>query len=162
MDNSVKEIEVLVEQLKSKQKRIEELEYEVKSIKQQKKELEEVTIPETMSELGVQSVTLLSHEVVTIKPFYYARLPENPEPFFKWLRDNEFGGLIKEKVEAYPGEKAELLLDFLNQFEINYESNSTVHWKTLEAWFKECRESGLVLSTDLFPHYEGRKAQVKG
>src|SRR6266436_2595648 len=103
MNNSVQIIEKLVKELKDRVAKIEELENEIKLLKEKKKELEENIIPDTMSELGAHSITLKSHEIVTVKPFYYARLPQEPENFFKWLRANGFGGLIKEKIEAYPG-----------------------------------------------------------
>jgi hypothetical protein len=161
MDPLVKVIEDLVIQLKSKVSRIDELEKELKDIKKQKKNLEETVLPDTMSELGVTSVTLRSSEVITVKPFFYARLPEQTDGFFSWLRESGFGGLIKEKVEIYPGDNAELLLSFLKEFAIGYESKSTVHWKTLEAWYRECVEAGLKLPIDLFPHYEGRIAKIR-
>ena len=161
--SQVKAVQDLVVQLKSKQKRIEELEEEVKALKAQKKELEEVAIPDTMSEIGVQSLTLMTSEIVTVKPFYYARLPQEPEPFLNWLRDHGFGGLVKEKLEAYPNsDLVQYLVNLLDGLKVDYECNSTVHWKTLEAWFKECTEAGIVLPTSLFPNYVGRIAKVKG
>lgn len=160
---SVKFIGKLIQELKGKQKKMAELEEETKLLKAQIKELQELTIPDVMSELGMQQVTLMTNEIVIIKPFYYARLPEDPSKFFTWLRDNEFGGLIKEKVEVVPDASlSQLLIDFLDKFNITYEQMSTIHWKTLEAWFKECCEAGVKLPLDLFLNHTGRKAIVKG
>lgn len=160
----VKYIQKLVADLKEAQRKIEELEDDIKVLKANKKEIEEVIIPEVMVELGVSSVQLLTKEVVTVKPYYFARLPEDTVPFFDWLRKNNFGGLIKEKAELYPDtDMMELVLEFLKEFKMNHEILSTIHWKTLEAWFKECVEGGLlkILPLDLFKNYVGRKATVK-
>jgi|ERR1035437_6838093 hypothetical protein len=159
-----KAIGKLVDGLKERKKRIEELEEEIKGLKGEVKEFEEVLIPDAMTELiGGTQITLLSGEIVKVDPFYYARLPKEPEPFFKWLRANNFGGLIKEKIEVMPdSDLIELITDFLIQFNVAFEQMSTVHWKTLEAWFKECIEAGVKnLPTDLFTSYVGRKAKVK-
>lgn len=160
-----KHIQELVNDLKEKSMRIEQLEHEVSLLKASKKELEEVTIPSVMMEQGVQELRLMSGDEIEVKPFYYARLPkDNPESFFSWLRQNGFGALIKEQVSIQPTpEQMLVVLEFLKELQIHYESGSTIHWKTLEAWFKECVEGGILdkLPTNLFPNYVGNKAKIR-
>lgn len=163
LTSTIKYIGKLVEEVKTSKATVLAKEEEIKELKARIKELEENVIPDVMTEAGAQQITLMSSEVVIVKPFYYARLPEDPTSFFEWLRKNEFGGLIKEKLELYPdGEKSQLLIDFMSEFGISYEQLSSIHWKTLEAWYKECCEAGVAgLPLDLFTNHRGRKATVK-
>lgn len=159
---AVKYIQSLVNMLKEADLEIESLKNKLKHVQGQKKDLEENIIPDAMTEIGVQQIQLLTNEIVTVKPFYFARLPSEPEPFFHWLRDNGFGGLIKEKLEVIPdSEYMELIKEFLDELKTQYEQMSTIHWKTLEAWFRESIEAGIGLPTDLFINYVGRKAKIK-
>ena len=162
MDENVEWVGKLVNELKEKNKKISDLEEEVKQLKEAKKQLEEGTIPDAMLEIGVNSLTLMTREVVTVKPFYYARVPKEPEQFFTWLRANGFGGMIKDEIKVYPdSDIIEELVNMMKSLGIEHEVNSNVHWKTLESWFKECIEAGAKFDDSLFPHYVGRKVTVK-
>lgn len=156
-----KHIQELVTELKNKALRIEELENEVKLLKAGKKDLEEITIPDAMLEHGVQQLTLMTGDIVTVKPFYYARLFKETIPFLTWMRQNGFGGLIKEEVKIIPTvEEMQAVLDLLAEIHVYYEQNSNIHWKTLEAWYRECCEAGVNLPLDLFQNYTGNKAKI--
>ena len=157
-------IQRLVDDLKSAQLRIKELENEIEQQKAKKTELEQVTIPDYMTEVNIRAIKLFSGSEVTVKPFYYARVPKNPDEFFDWLRSNNHGGLIKNKFEVIPttDEAAEYIEYFLSHEIGNcYERSKSIHWKTLEAWFKEQCELHNPLPLDKFDNFIGRKATVK-
>src|SRR5215472_10107893 len=82
-------IQKLVDDLKAAKLRIKALENEISETKAKQTELEQISIPDYMTEhYKANSVTLLSGDIVTVKPFYYARLPEDPTKFFDWLAHN--------------------------------------------------------------------------
>jgi len=160
----VKEIEKQVGLLRSINIRIKELEDEISQSKAVKREYEEQVIPDIMLENGVTSVRLASGDSVEVKPFYYARIPkDNPDAFFAWLDANGHGALVKSHLEIYTtdGEIVELMKEFCEEFRIPLEVGRGIHWKTLEAWFREQTQKGANLPTNLFENYVGKKATIR-
>jgi hypothetical protein len=165
---SAQHIQKLVNELKEAQAKIKDLEAQLSATKAARTELETITIPDYMFELKISQISLMSGDAVSVKPFYYARLPETPserDTFFDWLNANGHRGLVKDKFEVLPPDaaKAEYLKYFLDH-EIGscYERSRGIQWKTLEAWFKEQCENHSQLDLTLFKNYVGRKATVKG
>lgn len=160
------QIQKLVDEVRSADTEIEALETKLSELKAQKRTLQEITIPDVMTEHGMSAITLFSGIRVELKPFYYARLPKETsrlEQFFAWLRDNGFGALVKSKFEIFTtdAEETKALVDFFAECNIPYDLNESIHWKTLEAWYKEQYEHAVSLPELLFDHYTGRKANIK-
>lgn len=170
--NRLDHLTKLVSRLEEVKAEIKNKEEEVKRLTTERERLEKLDIPDYMLELGLDSALLTSGLSVIVQPFYYARLPSlddiKPESVsrrenaLKWLRDHNHGGIIKENIVVIPSlANAQLVLDFLKEIQASYEEKSSVHWKTLESWFKEVVSSGQSVPMDLFSGYVGRLAKVK-
>lgn len=85
---------MLEAQIAAKQKEVEELQKDVKII-------EEETIPEAMRELGLKKYELNTGEKVELKETINSALTIGEKPAaYNWLANNNYGGLIKVKIEV--------------------------------------------------------------
>jgi len=173
MPGYIKELEQLAQQHREALARIKQLETELADAKSKRYELERVTIPDSMFELGLDSVQLSSGGTIKVQFKYEARLAKNQageidkertELFYQWLQKNGFAGLVQSVFAVYTRDPAVVM--FLKQAcEVNgigYEyTNKDIHWKTLESWFKEQSEAGTELPLELFQNWTGRIAVVK-
>jgi hypothetical protein len=103
---------------------------------------------------------------VSVSTFYNASIPKDRTPeAFSWLRDNEFGDLVKNTVSASFGrgsdDKAQALLEDLAQRGMEVSQKQWVEPMTLKAFVKEQVERGSEIPTDLFGIYIGEKAKIR-
>lgn len=163
-DELSQELQGYVEELRDAKRKIKTLEEEISNLKVKAKEVEEVKIPDVMLEHGLNAVTLFSGARVEVKPYYFARVPkDNPAPFYVWLEEHGHGSLVKSHFEIWTTDHNIVDIFKSTAEEVNqpFDLGRGVHWKTLEAWFKEQCERGVSLPTQLFENYVGRKAVVK-
>lgn len=137
-------------------------EAEAKSIEDQLKmankkaqHLREESIPTAMHELGLTRLDLENGSIITIKQTVYASIPaENKPEAFAWLEEHELGGAIKSiiKLEFGKGEleKADDLVQDLQQDGYNPTFDRNVHGSTLKAVLKEEIAKGTSVPLDLF------------
>lgn len=128
----------------------------LKAAKEKARLLREETIPSAMQELGVESIVLETGQKLAVKQDVYATLTEDNKPqAFKWLVDNNFGGLIKTEVTTQYGREeydtAVKLLQELHERGLTASLDETVHSQTLKVFLREQIAKGeLDLPLELF------------
>ena len=99
--DEVKEISQACTKLTSQNKKVEDLQNLLKEEQEEARRLSEEVIPTLMQQAGVSSIKLEDGSSVTVSPYYYAKIPEDKKhDAYSWLRDNNFGDLIKNNVSA--------------------------------------------------------------
>src|SRR5581483_3977771 len=137
-DEQLARVARTTEMLQQEQRSVDALEAELKAHKQRLQELETQTLPDLMTELGLEGVTLKDGSSVTVKPFVAAHISkEHEDAAFAWLESHGYGDIIKERTIV------------------------SIHPSTLKAWAKERVEAGDEIPDDLFGIFIGRKAVVK-
>ena len=112
-------------------------------------------MPELMIELGIVGLELddgrkarLNEEIST------AITAKNAQKAFNWLRENNFGGLIKAKVEIEEDDipKEKYGEDVLGKFAIEHNGHviEKIHPGTLKSFIKEQMEVGADIPLELF------------
>jgi len=119
------------------------------------KQLEEELIPDLMHEIGVTELRLSAGAKVSIKQDVYASIPEELKPAaYKWLEDNQFGGLIKSAVSVPFGrgelEKAKELIQQLEALGLPAEFEESLHHQTMKAFLREQLAKKKPVPLDLF------------
>ena len=115
-------------------------------LKEQKKALHVILdeqLPEALESMGLQKFTLTDGAEISVKPIYAASIPVNRrEEAFQWLRDHEFGDLVKNNVTVTFGRGEDEPM-------------------TLKAWLRERVEAGDPIPLDLFGAYISTHATIK-
>lgn len=131
---------------------------------QSKIELEDM--PELMTELGMKEFTLDDGFKIKIESDLKCGITaDNKEAAHNWLKDRNFGGLIKVKLEQ-EYDKGEIEAAEANAVKILELTgkvavvNETIHAGTLKAFLKEQREKGANLPADLFGIHPFNKAKI--
>jgi len=103
---------------------------------------------------------------IEVKAFYSASISEaRRAEAFEWLRNNNFGDLIKNTVSVRFGRGEEQLcqraMEMLSMSGFPVEQAEKVEPMTLKAWVKERVEKGSDFPSELFGVYIGQKATIK-
>ena len=133
-----------------------------KELKDRKKELfllTSSTIPELMKEIGLTSFSLDTGETVDIKHIVKASIAvKNKVAAFKWLRDNNFGDIIKNQVvinfDRGQDEQAAEVVEEANKKGLAPEQKESVHAMTLTAFVKEQLGKGQDIPLDTLGVFE--------
>ncbi len=106
-------------------------------------------LPELLRQFGMSEIKLTDGSKVTMSKKYYAAIKEdNKEAAYDWLRENDCGHIIKEKLEI-PFEKCkkgetnteyENLKEVLDEAGVSYIEKGDIPWQTLRAFAKEQME----------------------
>ena len=165
-DSELNKVAVLAKKIQDKQNRITLLDSELKQAKQDLLKLTDEDLPATMQELGLSAFTTDDGASITIKPTYGAYIKvDNRDEAFHWLRDNDFGDLIKNSVTCTFGrgedETATEFLTFAEKSGYTPQQKTEIHPQTLKAWVREQTETGNSFLMDLFGAYIGQRATIK-
>ena len=165
-DSELHKVAVLAKKIQDRQSRAALLEGELKQVKQELLKLTDEDLPATMQELGLSAFTTDDGSSITIKPTYGAHIKvDNREEAFAWLRDNDFGDLIKNNVTCTFGrgedDAANQFLSFAEKSGYTPLQKTEVHPQTLKAWVREQTETGNSVPMDLFGAYIGQRATIK-
>ena len=99
--DEVKEISQACQKLTSQNKKVEDLQNLLKQEEEESRRLSEEVIPTLMQQAGVSSIKLEDGSSVEVSPYYYAKITEDKKgEAFDWLRQNNFGDLIKNNVSV--------------------------------------------------------------
>jgi hypothetical protein len=148
IDTSVsQDIAELCNKLLDVQKEVTTLEDKLKKKKEEELKLSEQDIPNLMQKAGVAALKLTDGSSVEIKPYYGARIPASrTDEAFDWLRENNYGDLIKNNVTLTFGRNednvAKTLVDELRQKGHNVKQAEKVEPMTLKAFVREQIEKG--------------------
>ena len=160
---------------------VEEQEY-MKTLSDELYRLENVSIPEAMTQAGLETFKTTSGASVSIVPFVECNLPaagaidkakgEEKEELqlrlaegLKYIADNEGEAIIKSLIlinfEKGEKEKKDATLQALVEAGHTAIAAEQVHPQTLKSWIKEKLSKGVAVPFDTFKIYSGTKAEVK-
>ena len=166
IDTSVsQDIAELCNKLLDVQKEVTTLEDKLKKKKEEELKLSEQDIPNLMQKAGVAALKLTDGSSVEIKPYYGARIPTSrTDEAFNWLRENNYGDLIKNNVTLTFGRNednvAKTLVDELRQKGHNVKQAEKVEPMTLKAFVREQIEKGKNVPADLFGVYVATRTKI--
>ena len=114
----------------------------------------------------MQKFTLTDGSEISVKPIYAASIPvDRREEAFEWLRDHEFGDLVKNNVTVTFGrgedEDARDFVDFCDAQGFVPSQTEKVEPSTLKAWLRERVEAGDPIPLDLFGAFISQRATIK-
>ena len=138
-------------------------------LKDKKQALHKITdeqLPEALEEMGLQKVTLTDGAEISVKPIYAASIPKDrKEEAFQWLRDHEFGDLVKNNVTVTFGrgedETAKEFVGLCGSQGFVPSQLEKVEPMTLKAWLRERVEAGDPIPLDLFGAFISQRATIK-
>lgn len=123
-------------------------------------------LPEALEAMGLQKFTLTDGSEIAVKPIYAASIPrDRREEAFQWLRDHEFGDLVKNNVMVTFGRgEDDIARDFITLCGTQGFVPSQlekVEPMTLKAWLRERVEAGDPVPLDLFGAFISQRATIK-
>lgn len=124
-------------------------------------------LPDAMAAVGMSEFSLDNGFKVSVAPEYFANIPspdtDKPELLkrrvdaLKWLRDHEYGDLIKCQIVVDAGrgeqERAARVMRGLDKAKIPYRNTESIHFQTLRAFVKEQLESNREAQGTPFPEH---------
>ena len=138
-------------------------------LKDKKQALHKITdeqLPEALEEMGLQKFTLTDGAEISVKPIYAASIPrDRKDEAFQWLRDHEFGDLVKNNVTVTFGrgedETAKEFVGLCGSQGFTPSQLEKVEPMTLKAWLRERVEAGDPIPLDLFGAFITQRATIK-
>lgn len=144
---------------------IAECEERLKRKKEEHRRLSTEVIPNMMSEVGLESLTLPGGMKLGISDVVYAKLPDNPYKAFQWLRINNMDGVIKTSLTLDFGkgedDKVQAVQEMLAQVGYTPNVKSTIHHMTLRALVKEQLTKGTDIPLEDFGAGTVRTSVIK-
>ena len=139
------------------------------AMKETKAALHKITdeqLPEALEEMGIQKFTLTDGSEISVKPIYSASIPKDRrEEAFQWLRDHEFGDLVKNNVTVTFGRgedaDAKEFMNLCGSQGYVPDQLEKVEPMTLKAWLRERVEAGDAVPLDLFGAFISQRATIK-
>ena len=161
-----KDIAKLCNELISQNRKVEEAELALKEAKAEQLRLSEDVIPAKMSEAGISALKLEDGSSVEVAPYYSAKIPEDKKSdAFKWLRDNNFGDLVKNNLTVSFGKgedsDAQKIKSELESKGLIVDQKEDVHWQTLRGFVREQIEKNKNIPSDLFGLYIAQRTKIK-
>lgn len=165
-DDSMKRLSSLASTLRETKGKIVKLNEILSDLQKLEASIEFEDMPELMKELDMKEFTLTDGTKIEVKDDLACGITqENRDPAHKWLRDNNFGGIIKTLVtQQYgPGElekalkNAEAITELTGHPAAVAES---IHAGTLKAFLKEQRAKGTKIPAKLFGLFPFSRAKV--
>ena len=115
-DTQLDSISRLANEAANLEQKIQETEQRLKETKQALHKITDEQLPEALETMGLQKFTLTDGSEIAVKPIYSASIPKDrKEEAFQWLRDHEFGDLVKNNVTVTFGRgEDDTAKDFIN------------------------------------------------
>ena len=138
-------------------------------LKDKKKALLEITdgqLPDALEHMGLEKFTLTDGSEIATKVFYGASIPrDRRDEAYEWLRDHEFGDLVKNNVTVTFGrgedETAKEFIALCGAQGLMPNQSEKVEPMVLKAWLRERVEAGDPIPLDLFGAYISNRATIK-
>ena len=148
------------------EKEIAEFEQFAKEKKQALHKITDEQLPEALEEMGLQKFTLTDGAEISVKPIYSASIPrDRKDEAFQWLRDHEFGDLVKNNVTVTFGRGEDTIakdfVDLCGSQGFTPSQLEKVEPMTLKAWLRERVEAGDPVPLDLFGAFISQRATIK-
>lgn len=159
----------LGERLRQKEKELDALTKATIELNKEIAQLSLVDLPEAMREEGLKAFKLRDGTAIELKDDFFASITaDRADLAHGWLRENGFGGLIKNAIAVTlprgEDEAARLAADELRERfgEDAVALKSEVHKQTLLAFIREQAGKGRLPPMDLFGIHPFTKAIAKG
>lgn len=154
-DAELTQVTALAELQVRQEKFVAQLEEDLKAAKEALRKTSDVDLPNAMSEVGLTAFTLTNGHKISIKEEVYASIPKDyQEQAFMWLRDHDFGALIKNQIIAEFGkgedEAARDAAMLLAEHGWKPQQKESVHPMTLKAFIREQLAEGHEVPLDFF------------
>ena len=138
----------------------------LKAHKENLKKITDDQLPEALETMGLEKFTLTDGAEISVKRFYGASIPKDRKnEAFQWLRDHEFGDLVKNNVTVTFGRgEDEVAKDFMHLCSTKGFTPSQLEQvapMTLKAWLRERVEAGDPIPLDLFGAFITQRATIK-
>jgi hypothetical protein len=138
----------------------------LKGKKQALREITDEQLPEALEEMGLQKFTLTDGAEISVQPRYEASIPVGRrEEAFQWLRDHEFGDLVKNNVTVTFGrgedDMAKEFVGLCGSQGFVPRQLEKVEPMTLKGWLRERVEAGDPIPLDLFGAFITQRATIK-
>lgn len=152
-------------EMKSLEKEIADIERELAERNGRLNKISGVIIPDVMDRLGMEEFKLSDGSKVLVKTDIKCGLSEDRKPAgFAWLRENDYGGIIKTAVSLAFGkgeeQQAKEAVDVLSVAGFNAQIGDSVHPATLKSFVKERIEAGDNIPIDVFGVYEFKQTKI--
>lgn len=154
-DEALRRVAVLAERQVSLEKQCEDLKKELEEKSSLLTQVRTRDLPDLMQELGLSGFKLRDGSEIKIKFEYAAHIKnELRDRAHAWLRENNFGDIIKNNLTISLGkgedEKASQIEQLCHEIDASYERKEQVHPMTLKAFVTEQLNSNTALPVDLF------------
>ena len=148
------------------EREISDAEQLLKGKKQALYKITDEQLPEALEEMGLQKFTLTDGAEISVKPIYAASIPvDRREEAFEWLRDHEFGDLVKNNVTVTFGRGEDTIakefVGLCGSKGFAASQTEKVEPMTLKAWLRERVEAGDPIPLDLFGAFISQRATIK-
>jgi cysteinyl-tRNA synthetase len=147
----------LVNEVNSLEEEMATLQAQLERASKQHKQIIESQLPDLMESAELSTIQITSGETISVEKKIRAHIKEeNQETAHTWLRDHEYGYLLKRvfriQFSAGNDEEAELVKNILKEHDekIEVEDKTSVHPSTLAAFVKEIMEEGVDIPTEPF------------
>lgn len=165
-NNALKQIANLAKRQQEAERAVVLKEAELKQAEAELRTIQEDLLPTAMFEAGMKAFTLDNGAKITIKDDVAVSVPaDKKRDAYAWLRNNNFGDLIKNTVAVDFGrgqdDSAEALKEYCLERGIDYSDKEGVHAQTLKAFIKEQMAKGVDIPLELFGAYPYSKAVIK-
>lgn len=166
-DITLNQVSALLATYKQLQETIELKTKELDELKEQFRVISEETIPDTLAELGISTLTLEDGTKVSYKADVRISIPkENVPEAMAWLDENGFGDMIKTDVKiSYPRGNKDQAYTMAEQLQSTYKLDNislaeTVAPATLKAWANHLADNSII-PEHLFSVYRYNKTIIK-
>ena len=169
-NNDLLEISQLAKQQLSLQDQVATAEQALEALQRALRQVQEIDLPQAMLQAGVSSITLPTGQKITIKESLSVGAVSPKSQHYaaalQWLRDNNFGDVIKNEVKVLFGKgeeegAMELVQDLKQHGWNNYEQLVTVHSQTIKSLITEQLARGKDVPLEIFGAYPVTKALIK-
>lgn len=166
MSDAMKRLSAMAKVLGSTKAKIAKLQLDLAALSANESRIETEDLPELMRELEMKSFKLKDGtEIEVVEDLKCGITVENRDGAHAWLRDNNFGGIIKTTLAQTYGvgehdvaeKNAAAILKLTGRAAEVVES---VHAGTLKSFLKEQRKKGTKIPTKLFGLFPFSKAKV--
>lgn len=156
--------------LAQQQMRLElELAQAEETLRAKKDELEQIAakvIPDVMNTLGVKKFTFTDGSELVLGDLLGASISKANQPAaYAWLRDHNFGDIIKNvlsvKFPAGAEDEARKVSEAITELGHAAEAKESVHAGTLKSFVREQINQGADIPLNLFSVWSGQRAKIK-
>ena len=139
-DSALKRLSSLTDAYRTLESNIAAIEAELKAQKEAFNQISQVEIPNLVNQYGLSELRINDKTKIIIKQDVSVSVPEVTRgDFFRFLEDRGESDIIKLMISLprMPDEKMNQLLEFLTNYEYEFDAEQNVHPMTLKKYFKE-------------------------